>query len=99
MLELCQIIHDDGRAVENDPDRRVISFGELFDIYVNISNKVVGLLLRARKYELLTFEGECLFQKFHDHVPIYLLHPLAEIKEVLCEKQDEVNEHGCKTVQ
>ena len=90
MIELCQTIHDDGTPTKENPDLRFISFGDLFDIYVNISNKVVGLLLRARKYGLLTFEGECLFQKFHDHVPIYLLHPMAEIKDILTDKQDEV---------
>ncbi|KAL7021272.1 hypothetical protein ACKWTF_011817 [Chironomus riparius] len=90
MLELCQIIHDEGSPTEENPDLRFISFRDIFNIYVNISNKVVGLLLRARKYGLLTFEGECLFQKFHDHVPIYLLHTMNEIKEVLTGKQDEV---------
>lgn len=90
MLELCQIIHDEGKPNEKNPELREIKFGELFDIYVYISNKIVGLLLRARKYELLTFEGECLFQRFHDHVPIYLLHPMSEIKKVLTGKQDEV---------
>lgn len=90
MIELCQIIHDEGSPTKDNPDLRVISFRDIFNIYVNISNKVVGLLLRARKYGLLTFEGECLFQKFHDHVPIYLLHTMAEIKDVLTGKQDEV---------
>lgn len=98
MIELCQIIHEHGKPVKNKPDLREITFGELFDIYVYISNKVVGLLLRARKYELLIFEGECLFQKFHDHVPITLLHSMAEIKKILSGKQEEVKEHGCKTV-
>lgn len=98
MIELCQIIHDHGKPSKNNPDLREIPFGELFDIYVYINNKVVGLLLRARKYELLTFEGECLFQKFHDHVPITLLHTTKEIKEILKGKQDEIKQHGCKVV-
>lgn len=99
IFELCQIIHENGRFIKNDPQqRKEITFGELFDIYVHISNKVVGLLLRARKYELVTFEGECLFQKFHDHVPISLLHSLADIKKVLDDKQDEVNKLGCKAI-
>lgn len=90
MIELCQIIHDDGTPSDDNPELRYISFGDLFDIYVHISNKVVGLLLRARKYGLLTFEGECLFQKFHDHVPIRLMHTMKEIKAILSGKQDEV---------
>jgi thiamine kinase-like enzyme len=31
-------------------------------IYTSISNKVVGVLLRARKHKLVDFEGETLFQ-------------------------------------
>jgi hypothetical protein len=67
MLELCDIIHQQGEPLfspeekPNDP-RVVISFGELFSIYTVISNKLVGVLLRARKHKLLDFEGECLFQ-------------------------------------
>lgn len=98
MIELCQIINENGRPRENEPNLREITFGELFDIYVTISNKVVGLLLRARKYELLTFEGEMLFQKFHDKVSISLLHSYDDIKKILNGKQHEVNEHGCRIV-
>lgn len=82
-MDLCCIIHDEGKPVEGKPGLNQITFGELFHIYENISNKVVGLLLRARKHELLTFEGEMLFQRVHDHVPIYLLHPYNEIKELM----------------
>lgn len=34
----------------------------LLQIYTVISDKVVGILLRARKHHILDFEGECLFQ-------------------------------------
>lgn len=90
MIQLCQVIHDYGKPIKENPDLRVILFGELFDIYVNISNKIVGILLRARKHDLLTFKGECLFQNYHDNVPIYLLHPFDEIKQALKEMQDQV---------
>lgn len=33
-----------------------------FQIYTIISDKLVGMLLRARKHKILDFEGECLFQ-------------------------------------
>jgi hypothetical protein len=33
-----------------------------FQIYTSISNKVVGVLLRARKHKFVDFEGETLFQ-------------------------------------
>lgn len=90
MIELCLIIHQEGKPVEGEPDLRQIDFGELFQIYVHINDKVVGLLLRARKYQLLTFEGEVLFQKYHDHVPVYLLRPIEEIKEIMGSKQNEI---------
>jgi Costars len=90
MIDLCAIIHSEGKPVRGEPDLREILFGELFQIYVHINDKVVGLLLRARKHELLTFEGEVLFQKFHDHVPIYLLRPIKEIREIMTAKQNEI---------
>lgn len=90
LIDLCAIIHQEGRPVEDEPDLREITFGEIFQIYVHINDKVVGLLLRARKHELLTFEGEVLFQKFHDDVPIYLLRPFERIKEIMTAKQSDI---------
>ena len=90
MIDLCAIIETEGSPVEGEPELRQILFGELFQIYVHINDKVVGLLLRARKHELLTFEGEVLFQKFHDDVPIYLLRPFKRIKEIMTEKQNDI---------
>ncbi|XP_023019060.2 actin-binding Rho-activating protein isoform X1 [Leptinotarsa decemlineata] len=94
MLELCEVINQCGERLfthEEKPDdpRIVISFGELFSIYTAISDKVVGLLLRARKYNLVDFEGECLFQRKDDHIPIILLKPIEEIRKILQEKIDE----------
>ncbi|CAO1439512.1 unnamed protein product [Diamesa tonsa] len=90
MIDLCSIIHDEGRVVKGEPELREITFGELFQIYIHINDKVLGLLLRARKHELLTFEGECLFQKFHDHVSIFLLRPITKIREIMKEKQNDI---------
>lgn len=90
MIELCGIIESEGKPVKGEPELSQIDFGDLFHIYVNINDKVVGLLLRARKHELLTFEGEVLFQKFHDHVPIFLLRPFKQIKEIMNAKQNEI---------
>ncbi|XP_006113072.2 actin-binding Rho-activating protein [Pelodiscus sinensis] len=50
-----------------------VTFGELFDRYVRISDKVVGILMRARKHGLVDFEGEMLWQGRDDHVIITLL--------------------------
>ncbi|KAJ8976219.1 hypothetical protein NQ317_008102 [Molorchus minor] len=91
MMELCEIINQCGQMLftpEEKPNdsRKVISFGELFAIYTGISDKVVGVLLRARKYKLVDFEGECLFQRRDDHVPIILSKSMAEIRKILMEK-------------
>lgn len=90
MIDLCAVIDQEGTPVEDEPELKEISFGELFQIYVHINDKVVGLLLRARKHELLTFEGEVLFQKFHDNVRIFLLRPYKEIKEMMNVKQNDI---------
>ncbi|KAK6624920.1 hypothetical protein RUM44_011784 [Polyplax serrata] len=86
ILELCEIIHTDGdiRFVDDDGVERIgILFGDLFRIYTIISDKCVGLLLRARKHSLVTFEGETLFQRRDDNTPIFLTKPIAVIKQQL----------------
>uniref|UniRef100_A0A8C2AU44 Si:dkey-29b11.3 n=1 Tax=Cyprinus carpio TaxID=7962 RepID=A0A8C2AU44_CYPCA len=50
-----------------------VRFGTLFERYVTISNKLVGVLLRARKQGLVHFEGEMLWQGRDDGVLITLL--------------------------
>ena len=62
ILELCEIIYQNGTPCKDQPEVTGITFGDLFNIYVAISDKCVGLLLRARRQKLVTFEGECLFQ-------------------------------------
>uniref|UniRef100_A0A182MIF5 Costars domain-containing protein n=1 Tax=Anopheles culicifacies TaxID=139723 RepID=A0A182MIF5_9DIPT len=91
MLELCQVIDTDGKPVsKKNPDIKMIYFGELFNIYTHINDKLVGLLLRARKHDLIQFEGECLFQRRDDHVPVYLTKPVAQIRDILVGKQTEI---------
>ncbi|XP_012158650.1 uncharacterized protein KIAA0754 isoform X1 [Ceratitis capitata] len=94
MLELCQIIDSEGYNVKDEPNMRVIPFGELFNIYNYISDKVVGILLRARKHKLLEFEGEMLFQRRDDDVPIFLLKPIVEIRKELESKIEEIKRAG-----
>ncbi|KAJ8963568.1 hypothetical protein NQ314_005542 [Rhamnusium bicolor] len=91
MLELCEIINQCGEPLyapeeKADDPRVVISFGELFGIYTAISDKVVGVLLRARKYKFVDFVGECLFQRRDDHIPIILIQPIKQIRAALMEK-------------
>lgn len=51
----------------------------------------MGLLLRARKHKLVDFEGEILFQRRDDGVPIMMLMPMKEIRETMKEKEQEVS--------
>ena len=68
---LCNVILQMG---DEQPDGTVtVTFGRLFERYTRISNKVVGMLLRARKQNLVDFEGEMLFQRRDDNVVITLL--------------------------
>ncbi len=43
-----------------------------FKIYTNISDKLVGILLKARKHGYLTFQGEILLQNRDENVLIRL---------------------------
>ncbi|NXP04733.1 ABRA protein, partial [Thinocorus orbignyianus] len=69
--ELCLVIRRTGEVGEDGRVR--VTFGQLFETYVTISNKVVGILLRARKHGLVQFEGEMLWQGQDDDVVITLL--------------------------
>uniref|UniRef100_A0A8C5DIV3 Si:dkey-29b11.3 n=1 Tax=Gouania willdenowi TaxID=441366 RepID=A0A8C5DIV3_GOUWI len=79
--ELCEVIRTIGEPRDADvggcaSEKKVftVEFGKLFDHYVAISNKLVGILLRARKQKLVDFEGEMLWQGKDDHSVITLLH-------------------------
>ncbi|XP_032690292.1 actin-binding Rho-activating protein-like isoform X1 [Odontomachus brunneus] len=89
ILELCEIISQEGTPCQDQPDVIGITFGDIFNIYTNISNKCVGLLLRARKLKFLEFEGECLFQRRDDNVPIFLVKPLEEIRKEYNQRLEE----------
>ncbi|XP_045901595.1 actin-binding Rho-activating protein-like [Micropterus dolomieu] len=78
--ELCEVIRNigehrnqDGDGSNSDGKVITVEFGKLFEHYVTISNKLVGILLRARKQRLVDFEGEMLWQGQDDHVVIALL--------------------------
>ncbi|XP_075212694.1 actin-binding Rho-activating protein-like [Lycorma delicatula] len=99
ILELCEIIQDLGeynkKQKQRHPDPEddeeeipddgtiIVTFGELFQMYTKISNKVVGLLLAAKKKGFVYFEGEMLFQRRDDHVLIALIKPIEEIRAIL----------------
>ncbi|XP_078109602.1 actin-binding Rho-activating protein [Sander vitreus] len=78
--ELCEVIRNIGEPRNKDGDGSgsegrdiTVKFGKLFEHYVTISNKLVGILLRARKQRLVDFEGEMLWQGKDDHAVITLL--------------------------
>lgn len=56
-----------GEIIQNNHIFHVFDIKKIdlpFQIYTRINDKLVGLLLRARKHEFIAFEGECLFQVF-----------------------------------
>ncbi|XP_056153975.1 actin binding Rho activating protein b [Lampris incognitus] len=69
--DMCYVIRT---MADPDPDGKSrVTFGHLFDRYVRISDKVVGILMRARKHGKVAFEGEMLWQGRDDAVIITLL--------------------------
>jgi len=67
---LIYMIKENGKKAGNHSI--VITFGELFQLYIQVSNKLVGALLRARKVGLVDFKGEMLFQRRDDETLISL---------------------------
>lgn len=74
---LVYMIKENGKKAGNHSI--VITFGELFQLYLQVSNKLVGALLHARKGGLVDFKGEMLFQRRDDETIISL--NLAQIEE------------------
>lgn len=70
MKEMVLIIREMGHT--DNEGKTMVTFGRLFDRYVKISDKVVGILLRCRKHKMLNFEGEMLWKGQDDHVVITL---------------------------
>ena len=59
---------------ELNGDKKVfITFGKLFEVYADISDTLVGILMRARKRKRLTYDGDMLFQGAHDNVVITIM--------------------------
>ena len=91
VVELCEIIESIGCQL---PDGSFgVAFGDLFETYTRISNKLVGMLMRARKQGLLDFEGEMLFQRRDDDVIVRLLRSPVELREEIEKKKSELTSH------
>ncbi|XP_003373906.1 actin-binding Rho-activating protein [Trichinella spiralis] len=76
--DLCELISEFG--ARNDDGTTTITFGKLFEIYVYVSDKVVGMLLRARRHKIVDFQGEMLYQRRDEDVPITLLRPIDQVR-------------------
>uniref|UniRef100_A0AC34QH95 Costars domain-containing protein n=1 Tax=Panagrolaimus sp. JU765 TaxID=591449 RepID=A0AC34QH95_9BILA len=85
---LCEIISQN--AIGQPPDC-TIKFGPLFYIYSHYSGSLVGMLIIARKYGLVDFQGEMLYQRQDDHKEIRLLKPIDEIRKIVQYSGDPVN--------
>lgn len=71
VTELCEIISAIGhKRADGDTE---VEFGTLFEHYIPISNKLVGVLLRGRKHGFVHFEGEMLWQGRDNRMLIKLL--------------------------
>ncbi|XP_018667806.2 actin-binding Rho-activating protein-like [Ciona intestinalis] len=69
---LCYVI----RSIGEPDDVRgglSVTFGDLFQRYTRISSTLVGILIRARKRNIVHFVGEMLWQRRDDDVIITLL--------------------------
>lgn len=80
IVDVCHVIFVQGTKMGDGT--AAITFGQLFQIYNSINDKVVGLLLRARKKGLLTFEGEMLFQRRDDDKWIELTKTINTIHKI-----------------
>ena len=88
MPSKCAIIQDYG--IKNvETNQTEIKFGRLFEIYVVISNKLVGVLLCAGKNVFVAFDGETLFQRKDNNVIITLLVPALKVKEIAKEAKSD----------
>ena len=70
-MDLCGIMYRFGEDAPNCI--KSIPFGLLFQLYTVISGNAVGMLVRARRHELVTFEGEMLYQGQDDFVDLKLV--------------------------
>merc|ERR1712012_1414377 len=90
VMGLCRIIFNHGFRLGNG--HTLMLFKDIFDIYQNISNKVVGILARARKNRLVHFEGETLFQGQRDAINLFVIRLRNAIYNTFCVSMNFVDE-------
>jgi hypothetical protein len=71
IAKLLSVIREIG---ENRPDgQAVVKFGPLFYAYQDISDTLVGIMMRAKKRKLISYPGDMLFQGVHNEVEIFVV--------------------------
>lgn len=94
VVALCRTIYELGMQ---QPDGSVgVPFGLLFEAYTKISSKLVGMLLRARRQNLVAFEGEMLYQRRDDDVIIRLLQMPEALEADIERRQQDLANHPSK---
>ncbi|XP_030373120.1 actin-binding Rho-activating protein [Scaptodrosophila lebanonensis] len=90
ILKLCEVINTSGNCDGEELDAKKVAaslkFGTLFELYNTISDKLLGTLLRARKYNYVIFDGETLFQGRDDAVLVKLQRPFHDLRAEIVSK-------------
>lgn len=91
IVEVCYHILRVG--LERPDGTYIVGFGFMFEFYTKVSNKLVGMLLRARRQGLVEFEGEMLFQGRDDNVIIKLVKIPKALEEFYIEMHGSIPDH------
>ena len=71
IAKLISVIRDIGQT---GPEGQVsVKFGPLFYTYQDISDTLVGIMMRAKKRKLISYPGDMLFQGVHNDVEIFVV--------------------------
>jgi len=74
--EIDKLVEVVTKLGEPDPERDgqiTTTFGPLFIAYQDISDTLVGILMRSKKRKRIYYKGDMLFQGQHNHVKISVL--------------------------
>ncbi|KAK3274310.1 hypothetical protein CYMTET_17503 [Cymbomonas tetramitiformis] len=62
-------------GTRQDDGSYLVTFGVMFTTYEDISDALVGIMMRAKKRGKIMYEGDMLFQRIHDDVKITMPAP------------------------
>uniref|UniRef100_A0A0N4Z778 Costars domain-containing protein n=1 Tax=Parastrongyloides trichosuri TaxID=131310 RepID=A0A0N4Z778_PARTI len=88
IIFLCEVINT---YATGEVPNRSMKFGPLFHSYNLYSGSLVGILIRARKYGLIDFEGEMLYQGQDNNKEIRMLKTIEDIKKCVKYSGDPVH--------